>query len=430
VTTSHNAHVFDSLKRALGGESPDRLDEVERELVKVADAILARESQLDEFRASRQEALFPEGPVEEAGKGCYPGLHPFTFEEEEAETWLVAAATGIIDKFPGSETLLSQLDATFFAFSEANHLRVEPDGPFAHLAEWQKEILRAWDIQLEVPVFVARQERSEVLGCRDPFVVLGRYMLDALEPEEQRFLLAASLGHVFFGNLRIFAFYRLFEMLDKLPSMTRVIARGLGMIPGVGNTISKGLELAMSLNQQVIRKTNLVVGQRQHVLCDRLATLAFDDQDAAQGTLAKLALGGQLAKDPGVRERLIKQGERVSQRFAAREIDLTMLSIVGPGASFAAWRAYKLDSWFKSPRAERIREGYYVTHQRLASYRLSHQTLEAEISRLEGRLVQLHERQDKLNTELLQLKANQEAGPKAEDAPGPPIQDGIGEAPE
>ena len=422
--------MFDSLKRALSGESPDRLSEVERELVKVADAIVARESQLDESRASRQQALFPEGPVAEAGEGRFPGLHPFTFEEEEPDTWLVAAATGIIDKFPGSETLLSQLDATFNAFSEANHLRVEPDGPYAHLAEWQKEILGAWDIHIEVPVFVARQERSEVLGCRDPFVVLGRYMLDALEPEEQRFLLAASLGHVFFGNLRIFAFYRLFEMLDKLPSMTRVIARGLGMIPGVGNTISKGLELAMSLNQQVIRKTNLVVGQRQHVLCDRLATLAFDDQDAAQGTLAKLALGGQLAKDPDVRARLIKQGERVSQRFEAREIDLTMLSIVGPGANFAAWRAYKLDSWFKSPRAERIREGYYVTHERLASYRVSHQTLEAEISRLEARLVQLHERQDKLNSELIQLKVNQEAERTPEDLLDPPGERPSEKAPE
>lgn len=419
--------MFDSLKRALSGESPDRLDEVKRELVKVADAIVARESQLDEYRASRQEALFPEGPVDKCSPGSYPGLHPFTFEEEEPETWLVAAATGIIDKFPGSETLLSQLDATFNAFSEANHLRVEPDGPFAHLAEWQKEILATWDMDLEVPVFVARQERSEVLGCRDPFVVLGRYMLDVLTPDEQRFLLAASLGHVFFGNLRIFAFYRLFEMLDKLPSMTRVIARGLGMIPGVGNTISKGLELAMSLNQQVIRKTNLVVGQRQHVLCDRLATLAFDDQEAAQGTLAKLALGGELARDPAVRERLIKQGQRVGERFESREIDLTMLSIVGPGANFAAWRAYKLDSWFKSPRAQRIRQGYYVTHERLAAYRLSHQTLEAEISRLEGRLVQLHERQDKLNTELVQLEANKEAGPEPEGSSDSPVQDGVSE---
>lgn len=416
--------VFDSLKRALSGDSPDRLSEVERDLTKVADAIQARESQLEESRASRQEALFPEGPVEEAGLGIYPGLHPFTFEEEEAETWLVAAATGIIDNFPGSESLLSQLDSTFNAFAEANHLRVEPDGPYAHLAKWQAEILKSWDIALEVPVFVARQERSEVLGCREPFVVLGRYMLDALEPDEQRFLLAASLGHVFFGNLRIFAFYRLFEMLDKLPSMTRVIARGLGMIPGVGNTISKGLELALSLNQQVIRKTNLVVGQRQHVLCDRLATLAFDDQSAAQGALAKLALGGENAKDPSVRARLIKQGQRVSERFEAREIDLTMLSIVGPSANFAAWRAYKLDHWFKSERARRIREGYYVTHARLAAYRLSHQTLEAEISRLEARLVQLHERQGKLNQELITLQASQKADP------GPNPEPELGEASE
>ncbi|MBL4843898.1 MAG: hypothetical protein JKY65_00110 [Planctomycetes bacterium] len=398
--------MFNSLKRAMSSDGPARIEEIERELVKVADAITSRENQLAENRSSRQEALYPEGAVEGAvGKGRFPGLHPFTFEEEERQTWLVAAATGIIDNFPGSEGLLSQLDATFSAYAEANHLAVSAKGPYSQLAEWQAEILSCWDIEIDVPVFVGRQERSEVLGCREPFVVLGRYMLEALEPDEQRFLLAASLGHVFFGNLRIFAFYRLFEMLDKLPSMTRLIARGLGMIPGVGNTISKGLELAQALNQQVIRKTNLVVGQRQHVLCDRLATLAFDDQEAAQRTLCKLAIGGKHATDPDVRASLIEQGRRVSERFEAREIDLTMLSIVGPSANFAAWRAYKLDTWHRSERAERLREGYYVTRERLAAYRLSNQTLEAEISRLEGRLIDLHARQDKLSEERAQLLA-------------------------
>ena len=419
--------MFESLKRALGGQEGDRLVEIERELERTADGIQAREAQLASERASRQVALFPQGPVEGAREGRYPGLHPFTFEEEEPQSWLVTAATGIIDNFPGGEGLLSQLDATFLAFAEANHLQVEEQGPYADLARWQEEILRAWDLELKVPVFVARQERCEVLGCRTPFVVLGRYLLDALEPDEQRFVLATCLAHVFFDNLRIFAFYRLFEMLDKLPSMTSLIARGLGMIPGVGNTISRGFELARSLNQQVIRKTNLVVGQRQHVLCDRLATLATGDQEAGQRVLSKLALGGAAQSDPALRAQLIAQGQRVAERFARREVDLAMLAIVGPSANFAAWRAHKLDAWYRSERAERLREGYYVTHDRLAEYRRSHQTLEAEIARLEARLVELHRRQEKLNEERSALLAQRAADADASEESSP--DSGAGAAP-
>ncbi|HBP18092.1 MAG TPA: hypothetical protein DEA08_09910 [Planctomycetes bacterium] len=401
--------VFDSLRRAMGGEER-RLDEVEAELRKTQDALEVRAAQLEDRQASRQKALFPEGPVAGGGEaaGRYPGLHSLTFEEGEPQTWLVAAATGIIDKFPGSETLLSQLDATFLAFAEANHLRVRSEGPYSRLHELQSEILACWDLDLEVPLYVSKGGRSEVLGCKTPFVVVDRYKLDELNDQQQRFLLATLLGHVFFGNLKIFAFYRLFEMLDKLPSMTSLITRGLGMIPTIGNTISRGIELARSLNQQVIRKTNLVVGQRQHVLCDRLATLCFPDQEIAQGYLALAALGGGYAEDGQLRAQLIEQGREVQERFERREVDLAMLSIVAPQAPFAAWRAYKLDSWFRSERAQRLREGYYVTQARLDEYRRSNQALEEEISSIEARIVELHERQDKLLEERQRLLAELE----------------------
>jgi hypothetical protein len=403
--------VFDSFKRALGRDDSGRRKEIERELTRIEDALTIRQAQLDDRRASRQAALFPGGPVEGAGEGRYPGIHPLSFEESEPQSWLLSAATGIIDGFPGSEAMLSQLDATFFAFSEANHLLVRSEGPFSHLLRWQEEILQAWDLDLEVPMFVSNGGGSQVLGCKNPFVVLDRGSLAGLEEDEQRFLLATRLGHVFFGNLKIFAFYRLFEMLDKLPSMTSLIARGLGMIPGVGNTISRGFELARSLNQQVIRKTNLVVGQRQHVLCDRIATLAHGEQEVAHRYFAKTAVGGAEALDPEIRAFLIQQGRTVHERFVSREVDLAMLSVVGPGADFAAWRAFKLDSWYESDEATRIRAGYYVTRQRLVDYSDTHRALEEDIANLEGRIVELHGQQDKLFEERQQVESESGADP-------------------
>ena len=389
--------MFDSLRRALGAE-PSEPGELRAELSRVRTAIEDRACQLEGKRASRLDALFPNGPVEGAGGGRFPGLDPVNFEEDEPESWLVAAATGIIDKFPGSAGLLSQLDATFAAFCEANHLRLSGEGPFAELDRWRAEAFAQLDLPGDAPLYLANGGGTRVLGCNQPLVVVDRLDLVGLEGDERRFVLAAALGHLFFGNLKIFAFYRLMEMFDKLPSMAGLISRGLGMIPGVGNTISRGLELARNLNNQVIRKTHLVVGQRQHVLCDRLASLLVGSSAPGQRALARQALGAP--GEPAVTERLIAQGRAIHERFERGEVDLTMLSLVGPGAPFAALRAFKLDAWERSDRAAKIRAGYYVTRGRLAEYRQTHAALEEEIAFLEERLVELHERAERLEAKL------------------------------
>ena len=395
--------MFDSIKRALGGDSTNRQSEILEELTRVREAQDTRRQQLIDKRSSRLQALFPEGPVEGFSAGRYPGLAPLNFEEDEQQPWMVAAATGIIDNFPGSDAMLVRLDATFRGFADANHYRVVEGGPYAEHLTWQNEIFSCWDLEGDVPIYISSGAACGILCYQEPIVVLGRMTLDVLDQEEQRFLLAARLGHVFFGNLKIFQFYRLMEMFDKLPSMTSLITRGIGMIPGVGNTISRGIELARSLNNEVIRKTNLVVGQRQHVLCDRLASLALGTTDVAQRFYAKAALGGEHCLGPGVRERLIEQGREVRERFERGEIDLSMLSVVGPDNEFAALRAFKLDEWERGEQSKKIAGGYYVTHSRLREYQRSNKALEDEIRFVENRLLELHKKEDKLNEELNRL---------------------------
>lgn len=401
--------MFESIKRALGASGSGDVAELQQELERVQEGLLVRQAQLDDKRASRLTALYPQGPVEGAGNGRFPDLDPINFEEGEPQSWLVAAATGIIERFPGSATLLSQLDRTFRAFSDANHYQVVPGGPYAELLRWQEEIFACWGLEHSVPVFVAKGGGVRVVGCNAPFAIIDAGVFDPLPEQQQRFMLASCLGHVFFGNLKIFAFYRLFEMLDKLPSMAGLITRGLGMIPGVGNTISRGIELARTLNQQVIRKTNLVVGVRQHVLCDRLASLAQGGQDEAQRYLAGLALPAAAAGEPSVRARLIEQGRGLNERFEQGEVDLTMLSILGPDAAFAALRAFKLDQWTSDKRSQKLHQGYYVTRARLEEYRRSHKAIEEEISFLVSRILELSEKQSRLQAQLLEAQAKAEA---------------------
>lgn len=394
--------MFESLKRAIAGDGPAHRAELEAERLRVHEALEQRRALLEEKRRTRVEALFPEGPVPGAGEGRYPDLDPFNFEEAEEQSWLVGVAQRIIDGFPGGEALLSQLDATFRAFAETNHYRVVPEGPWAELLEWRDATLCAWDVRREVPIFLAQGGGSRVLGCKEPFVVLDLYALAGLEPDEVRFVLATTLGHVFFGNLRIFAFHRLMELLDKMPSMSGLIARGLGMIPAIGNTISRGLELARSVNDQVIRKTNLVVGLRQHILCDRLAVLGVGGQAAAERYFVKLVLGCHASGDavPAAHARMVEQGRDVHARLADGRIDLHMLSIVGPTASFAAYRAFKLSQWLDDERSQRVARGLYVTRTRLQEYRRSHKALEDEIRFIEGRALDLHERLAKIDEDL------------------------------
>lgn len=392
------ARVFEGLRRKLSGDAADRREELVAERVKLREGLAAREAQLEEKRRSRVQALFPDGPVVGAGPGRYPELDPFNFEETEEQSWLIGVATRIIDGFPGGEALLSQLDATFRAFSDANHYRVVPGGPWERLLGWRDAALRAWDLERDVPIYLSNGGGTRVLGCKEPFVVLDLLGLAGLDDDEARYALTTQLGHVFFGNLRIFAFHRLMEVLDKMPSMSGLIARGLGMIPAIGNTISRGLELARSVNDQMIRKTNLVVGLRQHILCDRLATLALGAEPAQRYLTKVVGLSGE--QGPQVHARLIEQGRDVHRRLLEGKLDLHMLSIVGPTASFAAYRAFKLDAWAKDDRSARIARGLYVTRTRLHEYRRTHRSLEEEIRFLEGRVLELHERLAKVEEDL------------------------------
>jgi hypothetical protein len=408
--------VFDSLRRALGGTDDAREEELTQELEGVREALHVRQQMLEDRRQKRLKALFPDGPVPGWEAGRYPDLDPMNFEETEDQSWLITLATGIIDNFPGGEALLSQLDRTYRAFCDANHYLVKPGGPYSELLEWRDEILRCWDLQLEIPIYVGYGSKTEVYGCAEPFVLLDRLTFSSMPAPERRFMLATRLAHVFFGNLRIFSFHRLMEVLDKMPSVTGLITKGLGLLPVVGATISRGLELARSVNNQAIRKTNLVVGLRQHMLCDRLALLAVGDVKPVHDYFIRAVLGTtEHAEGTSVIEDLIEQGRTIHERFERGEVDLHMMSVVGPTSSFAAFRAYRLHTWRSDERSSQLDQGFYVTTASRDAYRRTHEALEAEIKALEARIVDLHQKALRLTAEheaLLQKKLEEESAPE------------------
>ena len=395
--------VFDTLRRALSGDDASREEALRAELRRLDEALDKRRGMLEARKASRLEALYPQGPVAGSGEGRFPGLDPVNFEEGEDEGWLVAIATRLIDRFPGSEALLSQLDTTLLASCTANHLRLVPEGPWAELCGWRDEVLGAWDQAEDVPLYLGSASGgAEVLGCARPVLVLDRLHLDALEADEQRFLLATTLAHLFFGNLRIFAFHRAMKVLDELPSMTSLISRGIGLIPVVGATISRGIELARTVNNQLIRKTAAVVRARQTLRCDKLAALALGGPEPGLRYMARAALG---PKGLEVIPRLIAQGAEVQEQLDRHALDVHLLSIVEARSGFYAWRMHRLAQWEGSEPCQRLRQGLYVTRERLSEFRRTHKTLEDEIKALEGRIVELIEQREKTAAELEGLLA-------------------------
>ena len=48
----------------------------------------------------------------------------------------------------------------------ANYYRVVPGGPYEGVLTWQREIFACWDLEADVPVYVANKGGAEVRACR------------------------------------------------------------------------------------------------------------------------------------------------------------------------------------------------------------------------------------------------------------------------
>lgn len=409
--------MFDYLKNRVTSAVNELGDALSASDEQKAEKLRARIRKLDleldrkraRFEARLQQKLDLLRPAETVpgySRDHYAGLDPINFARPGEESWLAGVATGIINKFPGADALLSQLDQTLLAYSEANHIRVMPDGPYDELLEVRDRILRVYDITAEVPIFLSWAKGSDVLGCTAPFVVLDKFTLDGMTPEEREALLATKLAHLFFGNLRIFAFHRLMGLLDKMPSVAGLVQKGLGMIPTIGNTISRSIEIARSVNDNLIRKTNLIIGLQNHMRCDRLALLALNDERALQRVLVRRCYG-RLPTDEideaAFIDQLVDQGERVETIFREGRADMHMLAVIGPDAEFAPYRLYKIEEWRRLEECARIRDGYYVTSSEVERFQHTHRQLERDIATEESRVFELEEELARLRARLERL---------------------------
>ncbi|MBC1197360.1 M48 family metallopeptidase [Microcystis aeruginosa BLCCF158] len=228
-----------------------------------------------------------------------------------------------------------------------NDLKVGPR-QYATLYGIYRQCLRDLDMFPEPNLYVSQNPLANAysLGSEHPYIVFNTALLDLLDEEEIRVILAHELGHLKCDH----------SILIQMSFWVMGAANFLGDITlGLGKAITTGLVYAF---YEWRRKAELSA--------DRAALLVTDDLNLVLRTLMKCAGGSQKYLHECNLEEFIRQGE------AYRQLDQDNLNQIykfiiyngGNGSflthPFSVERVHYLQEWFNSESYRQIRQGNYA----------------------------------------------------------------------
>ncbi|MFM6064883.1 MAG: M48 family metallopeptidase [Microcystis panniformis] len=228
-----------------------------------------------------------------------------------------------------------------------NDLKVGPR-QYATLYGIYRQCLRDLDMSPEPNLYVSQNPLANAysLGSEHPYIVFNTALLDLLDEEEIRVILAHELGHLKCDH----------SILIQMSFWVMGAANFLGDITlGLGKAITTGLVYAF---YEWRRKAELSA--------DRAALLVTDDLNLVLRTLMKCAGGSQKYLNECNLEEFIRQGE------AYRQLDQDNLNQIykfiiyngGNGSflthPFSVERVHYLQEWFNSESYRQIRRGNYA----------------------------------------------------------------------
>ena len=228
-----------------------------------------------------------------------------------------------------------------------NDLKVGPR-QYATLYGIYRQCLRDLDMSPEPNLYVSQNPLANAysLGSEHPYTVFNTALLDLLDEEEIRVILAHELGHLKCDH----------SILIQMSFWVMGAANFLGDITlGLGKAITTGLVYAF---YEWRRKAELSA--------DRAALLVSDDLNLVLRTLMKCAGGSQKYLHECNLEEFIRQGE------AYRQLDQDNLNQIykfliyngGNGSflthPFSVERVHYLQEWFNSESYRQIRRGNYA----------------------------------------------------------------------
>jgi Zn-dependent protease with chaperone function len=270
------------------------------------------------------------------GRVPLPGLSSRAYEHPADRSALVA-----LRSLTGFDVVLKALSGFFRERSHrlmylASSVRVS-DRQFRDIDAMFSELVRILDLPERPELYVERKADASAMaiGMDKPFIVVTTGMLDLMEPDELRFVLAHELGHVLSGH----AVYR-----TMLHHLVRLSSRAAWMPVGY-----LGLRAVIGALEEWQRKSELSA--------DRAGLLGCQDQAAALRALMKTAGGARLYEMDEAA--FLAQAAEYDAAGDLRDGVLKLLNLEGQSHPFTVLRAAELQRWIDDGDYAAIVDGIY-----------------------------------------------------------------------
>lgn len=266
----------------------------------------------------------------------FPGISSRAYEHPADRSALVA-----LRSLTGFDTVLRKLGGLFSERAIrlmflGGSVRVSDD-QFRNINDMVRDAAYILDLQ-EVPELYVIQDptpNAMAIGVDHPFIVLNTGLIDLLDDEELRYVVAHEVGHILSGH----AVYRTMMLI-----LTSLGAR-LAWLP-LGNL---GIAAIIMGLQEWQRKSELSA--------DRAGLLASQDLEAVKRALMKMAGGSRLTEMNT--EAFLAQAREYESAGDVRDGLLKFLNLLRQSHPFAVIRFAEIDKWARSGEYERIMAGNY-----------------------------------------------------------------------
>jgi Zn-dependent protease with chaperone function len=209
-----------------------------------------------------------------------------------------------------------------------------------------RECVRDLDIYPEPSLFISQnpQVNSYAMGQENPYIVINTGLLDLLNEDEIKTVLAHELGHIKCGHTI------LIQMAMWVMNAASVIGE---MTFGLGNIVSNGLIVAF---YEWRRKAELSA--------DRAALLVMENPRTVMTTMMKISGGSEKFLNECSLEEFIKQSEnyRSLDEDGLNQIYKALMYVGVNGMlshPFPVERIHYLQEWTNSIEYQDIRQGNY-----------------------------------------------------------------------
>ena len=275
----------------------------------------------------------------------YPGIsseafkHPLDLQAEQA-----------LRSIPGFNLVASKFVEFIYerpqlVYLMGNSIQAGPR-QYASIYGMFRECVRDLDIYPEPTLFVSQnpQVNSYAMGQEHPYIVINTGLLDLLNEDEIKTVLAHELGHIKCGH----------TILIQMGMWVMNAASAIGELTfGLGNIVSNGLIVAF---YEWRRKAELS--------SDRTALLVMENPRTVMTTMMKIAGGSKKYADECSLEEFIKQSEnyRNLDEDGLNQIYKALMYVGVNGMlshPFPVERIHYLQEWTDSTEYRDIRQGKY-----------------------------------------------------------------------